>query len=110
MELTENKSRIWYLVLSKNLKALDSSEESWKEYLPVEDSKGKWKKGEGEEGVRLMSNPLKDYKEGHRLFVVEIKGHPVKEKPGEIWMRDLKILREATSVDIKELGLQFGQE
>ncbi len=132
MELSENKSQIWYLVLSSDWKSVSGEEdarensreekssdgkngsvnsnENWKQYLPVEERKGKWKISDDEEGIRLVSNPLKEYKKGRKVFVVEIKGQPVREERGEIWMRELKIVREATPVDIKELGLYFGQE
>ena len=109
MELSENKSQIWYLVLNEDLSSLDHAEDNWKRYLPQEEKKGEWKKSQGNQAVHLMSNPTEQYREGRRVFVVEIKGEPIKEKPGEIWMQELRLVREATVLDIKELGLYFGQ-
>jgi hypothetical protein len=53
----------------------------------------------------LCSNPKEFLKGQYRAFVVEYKGEPLAEYPGLIWVKELRLVREATNLDLKRFGI-----
>ncbi len=105
MELEENKSQIWYKVVDENDSAADNPLENLRPFLPVGDNKGKWYESPIEEGSLLMNNPRPIMKGDWRTYVVEISGKPIKENPGEIYLKRFRLVREATKVELERFRM-----
>lgn len=121
MNLEENRSRIWFKVLSENNTPIDGSGESWS--LPFRQYKGEvldfshqparclnedsWINLPGVTGTWLVSNPkeLYPYNSGRRIFVAELLSSPSHELAGIIWVHKLRLVREATNLDLKRFGI-----
>lgn len=122
IKLSENKSRIWFKVLTQDGDPIDGSDEVW--LLPQGDLRGELITFPGSPSRRLVentwfidpchkettwliSNPLHLYKlnSGQRIFVAQIFDTPVYEEPGTIWVNHVHLLREATNLDLKPFGI-----
>lgn len=104
MKHTENKSQIWFKVLTPEGRDLDNEMKKWP--LPDGPKKGELFISGCRIGTWLVSNPKEFMQKTNRVFVVELDGEdPIIELPGIIWVRKLKLVREATNLDLKRFGI-----
>jgi hypothetical protein len=104
MKLTENKSQIWFKILSPEGRDLDNEMKKWP--LPLGVKKGETFISGGRIGTWLVSNPKEFMQRTNRAFVAELDGEePIIELPGIIWVRKVKLIREATNLDLKRFGI-----
>jgi hypothetical protein len=101
MQLAENRSQIWYKVLSGGGKPIDGSPELWS--LP--DQYGEIEEFNNQHGTWLVSNPKDFYQEGNHVYVAEIIGNPIIERPGVIWVNKVRLVRLANEMDLKQYGI-----
>lgn len=104
MKLLENKSQIWFKVLTND----GRSTESLTEFFPLPDGskKAKWFTSSSELGTWLVSNPKQFIQKTHRLFIAELDEHePIAELPGVIWVKRVRLIREANNLDLKPFGV-----
>lgn len=104
MECQENKSRIWFKILSPEGRDLDNEMKKW--FLPEGVKKGEWFISGCRIGTWLVSNPKAFMLKTNRVFVVELSAEePIIEMPGIIWVRKVRLVREATNLDLKRFGI-----
>lgn len=104
MKHAENKSQIWFKVLTPEGRDLDNEMKKWP--LPEGTKKGEQFISGCRIGTWLVSNPKEFMQKTNRVFVVELDGEdPIIELPGIIWVRKLKLVREATNLDLKRFGI-----
>lgn len=104
MECQENKSRIWFKIISPEGRDLDNEMKKW--FLPEGIKKGEWFISGCRIGTWLVSNPKAFMLKTNRVFVVELSGEePIIEMPGIIWVRKVRLVREATNLDLKRFGI-----
>lgn len=103
MQLVENRSQVWFKVLSGTGKTIDGSQEKWS--LPKGEQKGDWMEFDNQLGTWLVSDPLQFYQEGNLVFVAELSIEPSVERPGIVWMQKVRLLRQATELDLKRFGI-----
>lgn len=104
MKHTENKSQIWFKVLTPEGRDLDNEMKKWP--LPDGVRKGETFISGSRIGTWLVSNPKEFMQKTNRVFVVELDGEePIAELPGIIWVRKVKLVREATNLDLKRFGI-----
>lgn len=121
MQLEENKSQIWFKILAGNGEPIDGSAEQWSH--PFRQHKSaemdfskqpglclnddKWVPMPGVTGTWLVSNPKELYlhNSGRRVFVAELLSLPSHEVSGIIWVHKVRLVREATNLDLKRFGI-----
>ena len=122
IRLKENQSQVWFKILQQDNTPIDGSDEVWK--LPSADSKGEivtfsdspcrqfedntWKPLPNYAGATwLISDPKPyySYNQGMRIFIAQLFAPPLLEKPGMIWVEKTCLVREATNLDLKRLGI-----
>ena len=103
MKLLENKLQLWFKVLSAA--GTSTCQEQIKWSLPKGRKDGDWVQASSEIGILLVSDPKGFYCGDRRIFVAEFKGAPIIERPGVIWVSQVKLVREATNLDLKPLGI-----
>ncbi len=121
LNLRENKSKIWFKILTDNGDPIDGSSENWS--LPFRQYKGdeldfskqqarclnedKWIEMPGVTGSWLVRNPkeLYPYNSNRKIFVAELQTTPFHEVPGIIWVHKVRLVREATNLDLKRFGI-----
>lgn len=127
MKLEENRSKIWFKVVAKDGKPVDGSQELWS--FPFRTEKGdeldfsnqaalglndgKWIRMKSATGTWLVSSLKELYTSNseRKIFVAELLSPPVYELPGIIWVHKVRLVREATNLDLKRFGIHraFGQ-
>lgn len=104
MKHQENKSQIWFKVLSPEGRDLDNEMKKWP--LPEGTKKGEWFISGCRIGTWLVSNPKEFMLKTNRVFVVELDvEEPLIELPKMIWVRKVRLVREATNLDLKRFGI-----
>ncbi len=104
MKHQENRSQIWFKVLSPEGRNLDNEMKKW--FLPKGVKKGEWFISGNRIGTWLVSNPKEFMQKTNRVFVVELSlEDPFIELPGIIWVRKLRLIMEATNLDLKRFGI-----
>lgn len=104
MKHYENKSLLWFKILSPEGRDLDNEMKKWP--LPNGVKKGELFISGSRIGTWLVSNPKEFMQKTNRVFVVELDAEdPIVELPGIIWVRKVKLLREATHLDLKRFGI-----
>jgi hypothetical protein len=121
MKLEENRSQIWMKVLSPAGGPIDDSQEDWMLPQGIKKSSvmdfsnspavcykdNQWEKLSGVFGTWLVNNPTIVYplNSGRRIFIAELLSLPGEESPGIIWVTRLRLVREATNMDLKAFGI-----
>lgn len=121
MKIEENKSATWFKILDGSGLPIDGSAEIWS--LPRGQGKGekldfseipamchiegRWKEAPGVNGSWLVSNPRPLYCEdsSRKVFVAELLSSPSFELSGIIWIPRVRLVREATGMDLKRFGI-----
>lgn len=104
MRHEENRSRVWFKVLSPEGRDLDNEMKRWP--LPIAEKKGEVFTSGSRIGTWLVSNPKELMQKNNRVFVAELdKEEPLVELPGIIWVRNVRLIREATNLDLKPFGI-----
>lgn len=104
MKHDENRSQVWFKVLSPEGRDLDNEMKKWP--LPHGESKGEPFISNTRIGTWLVSNPKALMQQSNRVFVAELeKEEPLAEMPGIIWVRRVRLVREATNLDLKRFGI-----
>ncbi len=104
MKLQENKSQIWFKILSPEGRDLDNEMKKWS--LPEGTKKGEWFLSGSRIGTWLVSNPKEFIQKTNRIFVAELgQEEPIIELPGIIWVKKVRLVREATNLDLKKFGI-----
>ena len=104
MKQEENRSQIWFKILTSEGKDLDNEMKSW--FLPEGVKKGEWFISDSKIGTWLVTNPKEFIKKNNRVFVAELDAEePIIELPGIIWLRKVRLVREATNLDLKRFGI-----
>ena len=104
MKHTENKSQIWFKVLTHEGRDLDNEMKKWP--LPEGTKKGGQFISGNRIGTWLVSNPKEFMQKTNRAFVAELQEEePIAELPGIIWVRKVRLIREATNLDLKRFGI-----
>lgn len=104
MKHAENKSQIWFKVLTPEGRDFDNQMKKW--CLPDGVKKGEWFISSGRIGTWLVSNPKEFMQKTNLVFVVELDSEePLVELPGIIWVRKVRLVREATNLDLKRFGI-----
>ena len=104
MKYFENKSQIWFKILSPENNSLDFENQQW--VLPKGPKKVDWFTSQSQIGTFLVSDPTPFIMKFNKVFVVELaKEDPVVELPGIIWVRKARLVREATYLDLKRFGI-----
>lgn len=100
----DNRSRIWFKVLSPQGRDLDNEMKRWP--LPQGERKGEFFTSSSRIGTCLVSNPKALMQQTNRVFVAELdKAEPLVEMPGIVWVRRVRLVREATNLDLKPFGI-----
>ena len=100
----ENKSQIWFKILSPENLNLDCEDKKW--ILPSGTKKGEWFISGARMGTLLVSNPAPFLLKHNQVFVVELsKEDPIIEVVGLIWVRKARMVRAATNLDLKRFGI-----
>ena len=121
MNIEENRSQTWFKILTSEGETIDGSSEKWS--LPFRQYKGdeldfskqpahclnedQWIKMPDVTGTWLVSNPkeLYPYNSNRRIFVAELLTTPTHKVPGIIWIHKVRLVREATNLDLKRFGI-----
>lgn len=104
MKFEENKSQIWFKVLSSEGRDLNNEMKKWS--LPEGTRKSEWITCPCSIGTWIVSDPKDFMQRSNRAFVVELSEEaPIIEFPGIIWVRKLRLVREATNMDLKCFGV-----
>lgn len=104
MKHQDNKSQIWFKVLSPEGRDLDNEMKKWP--LPEGTKKGEWFISGCRIGTWLVSNPKEFMLKTNRVFVVELDvEEPLIELHKIIWVRKVRLVREATNLDLKRFGI-----
>lgn len=104
MKHIENKSQIWFKVLTPEGRDLENEMKKWP--LPEGTKKGEQFISGCRMGTWLVSNPKEFMQKINRVFVAELEGEePIAELPGIIWVRKVRLVREATNLDLKRFGI-----
>lgn len=104
MKREENKSQIWFKILSPEGRDLDNEMKKWP--LPDGAKKSEPFISGSRIGTWLVNNPKEFMLKTNRVFVAELNGEePIIELPGMIWVRQLRLVREATNLDLKRFGI-----
>jgi hypothetical protein len=104
MKHLENRSQTWFKILTSEGRDLDNEMKRW--FLPEGVKKGEWFTSGCRIGTWLVLNPKEFMQKTNRVFVVELDGEePIIELPGIIWVRKVRLVREATNLDLKRFGI-----
>ena len=104
MKHLENRSQTWFKILTPEGRDLDNEMKKW--FLPEGVKKGEWFTSSCRIGTWLVSNPKEFMQKTNRVFVVGLDSvEPIIELPGIIWVRKVRLVREATNLDLKRFGI-----
>lgn len=99
-KLLSNKSCTWYKVFKADLSVKDSSFENWV-FSPPEE----WTVFMGM-GTWLTSNPAIMFRNGDRVFVVEIAiDASIVEYEQLIFANKVRLIREVPMIELKSIGI-----
>lgn len=104
-KLIENKSQIWFKILTPKGYSGKLDKDNLKWDLPKSTEKGAWMISPFEFGTLLVSNPKDLLDQDDRIFIAEFRNHPLLEEPGRIWVKEVRLVREATNLDLKRFGI-----
>lgn len=113
---------LWFKVLDHSGLAIDGSQEQWS--LPVGRRDGEWMSFRNQTasnpnsiyqpgapeciyGTWLVSNPkpICSTLQGAKIYVAQWKGKEIELERGLIWVPEVRLLREATNLDLKPFGI-----
>ena len=121
MAIKQTYPILWFKVLTRQGKPIDGTGETWS--LPrgrnsgnmlnftaqraFYSDAGKWTALPQITGTWLISNPKPLYplNNTRRIFVAEIPATPVYQAGGMIWVHKVRLIREATNLDLKDFGI-----
>jgi hypothetical protein len=104
MKREENKNQIWFKVLTAEGRDLEYESKKW--VLPEGEIKPDWITKGSRIGTWLVSNPKEFMQRNNRAFIVELSlDEPIVEMVGIIWVKRLRLVREATNMDLKRFGI-----
>lgn len=104
MKHAENRSQTWFKILTLDGESMDHEPNEWS--LPQGMNKGNWFVSGCHMGTWLVTNPKEFIKKTNRVFVAELStGEPLIELSGIIWVRQTRLVREATNLDLKRFGI-----
>ncbi|MBS1635411.1 MAG: hypothetical protein JST26_05765 [Bacteroidetes bacterium] len=104
MKHHQNRSQLWFKVLSPEGRDLDNEMKKWP--LPDGEKKGEWFISGSRIGTWLVLDPKEHMQKTNRVFIAELeKSEPIIELPGIIWVRQVRLIREATNLDLKPFGI-----
>jgi len=121
IQLTENQSKTWFKIMGPDNQPIDGSKETWS--FPFRQAKGKamnfsehrgwcihkdaWVTMPHIQGTWLITDPNDVYipNSGMRIFIAELMATPTHELPGMIWVPKVRLVREATNLDLKRFGI-----
>lgn len=104
MKHEENKSQVWFKVLTAEGRDLEHESKKW--VLPEGDTKPEWLTKGSRIGTWVVSNPKEFMQRNNRVFIVELgEAEPIAELIGIIWVKRLRLVREATNLDLKRFGI-----
>lgn len=104
MKITENQNQVWFKVLTAEGRDLEFESKKWS--LPEGDKKCEWLTKGSRIGTWLVSNPKEFMQKNNRAFIVELSDEqPLAELTGIIWVKRLRLVREATNLDLKKYGI-----
>lgn len=121
MGIQQTQRAIWFKVLTRQGKPIDGSKETWS--LPCGRRSGdtlnfetqmalypdevKWIALPQVTGTWLISNPKPLYplNNTRRIFVAAFPEAPVYQTTGMIWVHKVRLVREATNLDVKGFGI-----
>ena len=120
MDIKEIRPTLWFKVLTRQGTPIDGSKETWS--LPYRQYNGdmlnftqqalcpdgdKWMALPQITGTWLTRNPKPLYplNNTRRIFVAELPEAPAFENAGMIWAGKLRLVREATNLDLKGFGI-----
>jgi hypothetical protein len=104
MKHEENKSQVWFKVLTAEGRDLEHESKKW--VLPEGETKPEWLTKGSRIGTWVVSNPKEFMQKNNRAFIVELsETEPIAELIGIIWVKRLRLVREATNLDLKKYGI-----
>lgn len=103
MQLSENRSQIWFKVLSHFNTSIDGTNEKWG--LPTSELKGLEFESKAPIGTWLTNNPKQFYESLHHVYLAEFDGNTIAEFPGLIWVKRARLVRRASLQELMKLGL-----
>lgn len=104
MKYEENRSQIWFKILTAEGRDIENETKKW--FLPEGVKKGEWFTSGSRIGTWLVSNPKEFMQKTNRAFVAELDGEePLIELRGIVWVRKVRLVREATNLDLKRFGI-----
>jgi hypothetical protein len=104
MKHEENKNQIWFKVLTAEGWDLENESKKWT--LPIASKQPGWLTEGSRIGIWLVSNPKEFMQKNNKAFIVEIgEEEPIAELIGIIWVKRLRLVREATNLDLKKYGI-----
>jgi hypothetical protein len=104
MKITENKNQVWFKVLTAEGRDLEYETKKW--VLPQGDTKCDWLTKGSPIGTWVVSNPKEFMQKNNRAYIVELGDQdPIIELTGIIWVKCLRLVREATNLDLKKYGI-----
>ena len=104
MKHEKNKNQTWFKILSPQGRDLDNELKKW--MLPEGTKKGEWFISPSRIGTWLVTDPKEFIQKTNRVFVVEFPDEaPIIEIPGMIWVRKVRLTREATNLDLKRFSI-----
>lgn len=104
MQQKKSKKITWFKVLTPEGREPENETKSWD--LPQGASGGNWVISGARTGTLLVADPKPFLLKTNRVFVAELDSEaPIIELPGLIWVRKARLIREATSLDLKPFGI-----
>jgi hypothetical protein len=101
MKNIENKNQVWFKVLTMEGRDLEHESKKWK--LPKVDKKCAWITKNSPIGTWVVSNPKEFMQKNNKAYIVELcDDEPIAELIGIIWVKHLRLVREATNLDLKK--------
>lgn len=104
MKIAENKSQVWFKILTAESRDINNEMKKWP--LPDGAQKTEWVNTTSSIGTWLVSDPKEFMQRTNRAFIAELsEEEPLIELPGIIWVGKVRLVREATNLDLKRFGI-----
>jgi len=97
------QSKTWYMILDVNGNSIYNKD--IKVSLPLPQKKGEWMVAEEGKGIVLVANPNSSMGTDNRPFIAEFSGELVLNDPHIPLAKRVRLLREATNLDLKKFGI-----